>query len=73
MVLFYESVNVEILRFYVSVHIVRMNTLCLRIARLVSFIGVCVADEVQTGFGRFGKHFWGPLSSGNDACTMWLP
>ena len=21
--------------------------------------GVCVADEVQTGFGRFGTHFWG--------------
>jgi hypothetical protein len=20
---------------------------------------VCVADEVQTGFGRFGEHFWG--------------
>ena len=21
--------------------------------------GVCIADEVQTGFGRFGKSFWG--------------
>ena len=21
--------------------------------------GVCVTDEVQTGFGRLGKHFWG--------------
>jgi 4-aminobutyrate aminotransferase-like enzyme/Ser/Thr protein kinase RdoA (MazF antagonist) len=21
--------------------------------------GLCVADEVQSGFGRFGKHFWG--------------
>lgn len=21
--------------------------------------GLCVADEVQGGFGRFGKHFWG--------------
>jgi 4-aminobutyrate aminotransferase-like enzyme len=20
---------------------------------------VCIADEVQTGFGRFGSHFWG--------------
>ena len=21
--------------------------------------GVCIADEVQTGFGRFGTSFWG--------------
>ena len=21
--------------------------------------GVCISDEVQTGFGRLGKHFWG--------------
>ena len=21
--------------------------------------GVCVADEVQTGFGRTGTHYWG--------------
>lgn len=21
--------------------------------------GVCIADEVQTGFGRLGRHFWG--------------
>ncbi len=21
--------------------------------------GVCIADEVQTGFGRVGTHFWG--------------
>src|SRR5690606_29522345 len=21
--------------------------------------GVCIADEVQTGFGRMGTHFWG--------------
>ena len=21
--------------------------------------GVCIADEVQTGFGRTGQHFWG--------------
>lgn len=21
--------------------------------------GVCIADEVQTGYGRLGKHFWG--------------
>ena len=21
--------------------------------------GVCIADEVQTGYGRIGTHFWG--------------
>lgn len=21
--------------------------------------GVCIADEVQTGFGRTGSHYWG--------------
>ena len=21
--------------------------------------GLCVSDEVQTGFGRTGEHFWG--------------
>lgn len=21
--------------------------------------GVCIADEVQTGFGRLGSHYWG--------------
>ncbi|MGH9415815.1 MAG: aminotransferase class III-fold pyridoxal phosphate-dependent enzyme [Terriglobales bacterium] len=26
--------------------------------------GVCIADEVQTGFGRLGAHFWGFESQG---------
>jgi 4-aminobutyrate aminotransferase-like enzyme len=26
--------------------------------------GVCIADEVQTGFGRLGDHFWGFESQG---------
>lgn len=26
--------------------------------------GVCIADEVQTGFGRMGTHFWGFESEG---------
>ena len=26
--------------------------------------GVCIADEVQTGFGRLGQHFWGYQSQG---------
>ena len=26
--------------------------------------GVCIADEVQTGFGRLGTHFWGFESQG---------
>ena len=21
--------------------------------------GLCIADEVQTGFGRMGSHYWG--------------
>ena len=29
--------------------------------------GVCVADEVQTGFGRVGAHFWG------FELTAWCP
>ncbi|XP_012874072.1 PREDICTED: alanine--glyoxylate aminotransferase 2, mitochondrial [Dipodomys ordii] len=34
--------------------------------------GVCVADEVQTGFGRLGSHFWGFQSHGvlPDIVTM---
>ena len=28
-------------------------------ARVRSAGGVCIADEVQTGFGRLGTHFWG--------------
>jgi 4-aminobutyrate aminotransferase-like enzyme len=26
--------------------------------------GVCIADEVQTGFGRMGTHFWGFATQG---------
>ncbi len=26
--------------------------------------GVCISDEVQTGFGRLGSHFWGFESHG---------
>jgi alanine-glyoxylate transaminase/(R)-3-amino-2-methylpropionate-pyruvate transaminase len=34
--------------------------------------GLCIADEVQTGFGRTGTHFWGFQSSGvvPDIVTM---
>uniref|UniRef100_A0A5F8GVL2 Alanine--glyoxylate aminotransferase 2, mitochondrial n=1 Tax=Monodelphis domestica TaxID=13616 RepID=A0A5F8GVL2_MONDO len=34
--------------------------------------GVCIADEVQTGFGRLGTHFWGFQSHGvlPDIVTM---
>ncbi len=28
--------------------------------------GVCVADEVQVGFGRVGSHFWGFQTQGDD-------
>lgn len=37
--------------------------------------GVCVADEVQVGFGRFGKHFWGFEQQGvvPDIVTMGKP
>ena len=34
--------------------------------------GVCIADEVQTGFGRTGTHFWGFENQGvvPDIVTM---
>ena len=37
--------------------------------------GVCVADEVQTGFGRVGEHFWSFQLSGvlPDIVTMGKP
>jgi len=37
--------------------------------------GVCVADEVQVGFGRFGEHFWGFEQQGvmPDIVTMGKP
>ena len=30
---------------------------CYQVVR--KYGGICIADEVQTGFGRFGSHFWG--------------
>lgn len=40
-----------------------------------SFEGVCIADEVQVGFGRVGTHFWGFESQGvvPDIVTMGKP
>merc|ERR1712060_945487 len=37
--------------------------------------GVCVADEVQVGFGRFGDHFWAFEQQGviPDIVTMGKP
>lgn len=37
--------------------------------------GVCVADEVQVGFGRFGHHYWGFQQQGivPDIVTMGKP
>ena len=37
--------------------------------------GVCVADEVQVGFGRYGEHFWGFQQQGvvPDVVTMGKP
>ena len=34
--------------------------------------GLCIADEVQTGFGRTGTHFWGFENQGvvPDIVTM---
>jgi ethanolamine-phosphate phospho-lyase len=28
--------------------------------------GICIADEVQVGFGRVGKHFWAFQLQGED-------
>lgn len=30
--------------------------------------GVCIADEVQVGFGRVGDHFWAFQMAGEDVC-----
>jgi ethanolamine-phosphate phospho-lyase len=30
--------------------------------------GVCIADEVQVGFGRVGSHFWAFQLAGPDVC-----
>src|SRR5581483_11760599 len=37
--------------------------------------GICIADEVQTGFGRVGTHFWGFETQGviPDIVTMGKP
>src|SRR6185295_17893612 len=37
--------------------------------------GVCIADEVQVGFGRVGSHFWGFETQGvvPDVVTMGKP
>lgn len=34
--------------------------------------GICIADEVQTGFGRTGSHYWGFETQGviPDIVTM---
>ncbi len=44
-------------------------------ARVRAVGGVCIADEVQHGFGRFGTHFWGFESHGvvPDIVTMGKP
>ncbi|XP_017279669.1 5-phosphohydroxy-L-lysine phospho-lyase [Kryptolebias marmoratus] len=42
---------------------------CSKVAEYVrSAGGVFVADEVQTGFGRLGSHFWGFQLQGADFC-----
>ena len=30
--------------------------------------GVCIADEVQVGFGRVGSHMWAFQTQGEDVC-----
>ncbi|MCP4140261.1 MAG: aminotransferase class III-fold pyridoxal phosphate-dependent enzyme [Chloroflexi bacterium] len=44
-------------------------------ARTRAVGGICIADEVQHGFGRFGTHFWGFESHGvvPDIVTMGKP
>lgn len=44
-------------------------------ARMRAAGGVCVADEVQVGFGRVGTHFWGFQTQGvvPDVVTMGKP
>lgn len=38
-------------------HSTAHTSLLLQIVRAAG--GLCIADEVQTGFGRTGSHFWG--------------
>ena len=47
-----------------------MLLLCVQLVREAG--GVCIADEVQTGFGRTGSHFWGFQNHGvqPDIVTM---
>ncbi|KAJ0097710.1 hypothetical protein Patl1_27446 [Pistacia atlantica] len=42
------------------------------IAETIQAGGVCIADEVQTGFGRTGSHYWGLQTQGviPDIVTM---
>jgi 4-aminobutyrate aminotransferase-like enzyme len=44
-------------------------------ARIRATGGVCIADEVQVGFGRVGSHFWGFETQGvvPDIVTMGKP
>jgi alanine-glyoxylate transaminase / (R)-3-amino-2-methylpropionate-pyruvate transaminase len=48
----------------------RIAGLVLQIVRAAG--GLCIADEVQTGFGRTGSHFWGFQRQGvtPDVVTM---
>ena len=32
--------------------------------------GLCIADEVQVGFGRVGKCFWGFELQGSNLCNL---
>ena len=57
---------------HIAARISSAVTVCLSVQHVRAAGGVCIADEVQTGFGRTGTNFWGFENQGviPDIVTM---